>query len=227
MTASADEPHFPLRVFDPDEDVLATERRLPHWAQAHTLCFITWRTWDSIPGPILRRWLKERWQWLLAHGIDTARPKWRQKIEHLPLSLQTEFHRTFGDRWHEQLDRGHGACVLRKPELAKIVADSLLHFDRERYLLTDFVVMPNHVHLLAAFETEQAMLEQCESWKHYMAVQINRKLQRKGRFWQQDAFDHLVRSVDQFEYLQRYIASNPKAARLKDGQFVHYTKDVE
>ena len=66
--------HSAWRSFDRDEDILVTERRLPHWAQAYTLCFITWRTWDSIPKPILRRWLKERWEWLLAHGIDTNRP---------------------------------------------------------------------------------------------------------------------------------------------------------
>jgi len=227
MAASSDQRTFPIRVFDPEEDVLLTERRLPHWAQAHTLCFITWRTWDSIPDPILRRWLKERWEWLLAHGGDTSKPTWQQEVEQLPRSLQAEFHRIFSDRWHEQLDRGHGACVLRNPEYAKIVADSLLHFDGERYLMTDFVVMPNHVHLLAAFDSEQAMLEQCENWKHYMAVQINRRLQRKGRFWQQDAFDHLVRSIDQFEYLRKYIANNPKAARLRDGQFLHYTKDLK
>ena len=134
MATSGDDSSFPVRVFDPDEDVLVTERRLPHWGQAHTLCFITWRTWDSIPGPILRRWLKERWEWLLAHGVDTAKPNWQQEVEQLPRSLQAEFHRTFSDRWHEQLDRGHGACVLRNPQLAKIVADSLIHFDGERYL---------------------------------------------------------------------------------------------
>ena len=143
------------------------------------------------------------------------------------MKLQAEFHRTFSDRWHEELDRGRGSCVLQRPELARIVGSSLLHFDGERYLMTDFIVMPNHVHLLAGFRSDDAMLEQCENWKHYMAVRINRKLERTGRFWQQDAFDHLVRSVDQFEYLRRYIANNPKAARLKEGQYLHYAKELQ
>lgn len=48
----------------------------------------------------------------------------------------------------------HVACLLRQPVLAKIVADSLRHFDGDRYCLGDFVVMPNHVHLLVAFGSE-------------------------------------------------------------------------
>ena len=87
---------------------------------------------------------------------------------------------------------GTAACALRQTELAKIVADSLRHFDGDRYALLDFVVMPNHVHLLATFPDKASMLEQCESWKHFTATRINRRLGTKGRFWQQDAFDHLV-----------------------------------
>ncbi|HLQ45609.1 MAG TPA: transposase, partial [Planctomycetaceae bacterium] len=120
----------------------------------------------------------------------------------------------------------YGACVLKRPELSQIVSDSLLKFDGERYELTDLVVMPNHVHLLAAFVSEEGMLDQCEGWKHYQAVQLNRELESSGRFWQQDGFDHLVRSVEQFEALRRYIAANPEKARLQKGEFRHYSKDL-
>jgi putative transposase len=93
--------------------------------------------------------------------------------------------------------------------------------------LLDFVVMPNHVHLLAAFPDEAAMLEQCESWKHFTAARINRTLGQKGRFLQPDAFDHLVRSERQLAFLRRYIADNPKKAGLRVGQYVHYAKPLE
>jgi len=36
----------------------------------------------------------------------------------------------------------------------------------------DFVVMPNHVHLLAAFPTVDAMKAACDSWLHYSAFRI-------------------------------------------------------
>lgn len=76
------------------------------------------------------------------------------------------FLQTFHNRWQDALDDCHGACALRAPELAEIVAKSSLRFDNDRYLMLDFIVMPNHVHLLAAFPDEEAMRNQCESWKH-------------------------------------------------------------
>ena len=85
--------------------------------------------------------------------------------------------------------------------------------------MTDFVVMPNHVHVLVAFPNAESQLAQCESWKHFTAVKINRKLGQERRFWQQDGFDHLVRSNEQFEYLRLYIAGNPKKANLQPGEY--------
>jgi REP-associated tyrosine transposase len=116
--------------------------------------------------------------------------------------------------------------VLRQPALSQIVTDSLLHFDGDRYELTDFVVMPNHVHLLVAFPDEESMLRQCDSWKHFTSTQINPALGRKGHFWQQDGFDHLVRSVEQFEYLRRYIADNSRRARLRPDEYRHLSKPI-
>ena len=70
-----DDPHVTssdpqFQLFDPEQDFQVFERRLPHWAQAGTLCFITWRTWDSIPKPVLQHWLDERNRWLARHGIN-------------------------------------------------------------------------------------------------------------------------------------------------------------
>ncbi|MBS0263651.1 MAG: transposase [Planctomycetes bacterium] len=215
-----------IQVFDPRQDYGVFERRLPHWAQAGTACFMTWRTRDSIPADVLELWLATRDAWLTQHQIDPARDDWKSRVLALPPHLKAEFRRLVSDRWNEHLDECRGECVLALPELSKIVVESLQHFDGNRYELLDFVVMPNHVHLLAAFPSEPAMLEQCDSWKHFTATQINRRLNRRGRFWQQDGFDHLVRSVEQFEFLRRYIAENPKRARLSPGKFVHWSKPM-
>ena len=85
--------------------------------------------------------------------------------------------------------------------------------------------MPNHVHLLAVFPTEESMKEQCDSWLHYTAFRINPLIGEKGKFWQQEPFDHLVRSPEQYEYLRRYIADNPRRARLKPGSYFLYRHD--
>ena len=217
---------MPMRVFDPTEDTLIVERRLPHWSQPGTISFITFRTRDSMPKSVVDCWLHDRRQWLRNNGINPMADNWGQALELLDVRLQNEFHRMFSERWHDELDKCHGECVLREPGPAQIVAGSLKHFDGDRYELTDFVVMPNHVHLLAAFLDPDEMLKQCESWKHFTAREINRQLKRKGRFWQQDGFDHLVRSVDQFEHFRRYIADNPAKARLGPHEYLHESKTL-
>jgi type I restriction enzyme R subunit len=118
------------------------------------------------------------------------------------------------------LDSNQGRCVLRQPELAKIVADALMHFDGVRYRMGDFVVMPNHVHLLAAFSNTKSMETQFGSWMRFTARLINKAIDAKGHFWQQEPFDHLVRSVEQYEYLRSYIHNNPSKARLKKGEYL-------
>jgi putative transposase len=152
-----------IQVFDPEQSVEILERRLPHWSQAGTISFITWRTWDSIPAHVLKQWLLERETWLKQHGVNLKAIDWQKQFDQLPRALTTEFQQIVSDLWHEHLDECHGACILKQPAISRIVANSLLHFDGERYELTDFVIMPNHVHVLAAFSDEIAMVRQCDS----------------------------------------------------------------
>lgn len=217
---------LPLQAFDPLQEYKVVDRRLPHWSQAGTICFITYRTWDSMPAHVVAGWLADREAWLRGHGIDPASPDGEARLGALPADLRGQFTKYVSDRWNEHLDALHGACVLRQPALARIVGESLCYFDGDRYVLDDYVVMPNHVHLLAAFPDEDAMLAQCESWKHYTARQINRALGRKGRFWQQDGFDHLVRSAEQLDHYRCYIADNPARAGLGPGEYLHESKRV-
>jgi len=220
-------PELPWRLYDPEADVAIVERRLPHWSQAGTVSFITWRSVDSLPSRVLEQWHREREEWLRNHGIDPQRPDWRERlVRELDKATAREFLDTFWNRWHDNLDAGQGACVLREPVLAEIVTECLRHFDEQGYLLLDFVVMPNHVHLLVAFDSEATMLAQCKSWKRFTAAKINTRLKSTGRFWQQDAFDHLVRSEAQFQFLRGYIADNPKKAGLKPNEFAHFQKSI-
>ena len=218
---------WPLQTFDRQADFSIVERKLPHWSQAGCLCFITWRTVDSIPKSVLNRWHADRDTWLRNHGIEPNHEGWKLQLSELDQSLQREFVKTFSERWHRHLDACHGDCPLKDPEISNIVAASLHKFDEHRYLLTDFIVMPNHVHLLAAFADEDGMLTQCESWKHFTAREINRRLGLSDRFWQQDGFDHLVRTEEHFDGFRRYIASNPMKAGLKSSESTHFSKELK
>jgi type I restriction enzyme R subunit len=222
----SDAPQWPVELFDPAGEVDIVERRLPHWSQAGAITFITFRTHDSLPGAVIKRWISERNTWLQQHGIDVLQSDWRVQLSKLDSCLVREFRDAFWNRWHDSLDDCHGKCELRNEQLGKIVADSLHHFDGVRYQLLNYVVMPNHVHLLCSFADAKDMLAQCDSWKHFTATQLNRRLGRSGRFWQQEAFDHLVRSEEQFQFLRGYIASNPIQARLRTGEYLHYSRPL-
>jgi type I restriction enzyme R subunit len=153
-------------------------------------------------------------------GKDTGAP-WSEIVPTLSEKERAEFQKTFDHCREVFLDSCHGRCLLKRPQLATIVADSLLHFDGQRYRMGDFVVMPNHVHLLAVFATAAAMKDQCDSWLHYTAFRINQAISEKGKVWQQEPFDHLVRSPEQYDYLRRYIADNPQKARLTPGEYFY------
>ena len=200
-----------FELFDPKADVhIEMGTNLPHWFQPGVSYFVTFRTEDSIPAEVRRRWHGQRASWLSTHSINPGDPNWKMHLDQLSITLRREFHETFSLQYMESLDKGLGACVLRQPELSTIVADSLFHFDTDRYHLGDFVVMPNHVHLIVCLLGETDIESQCTSWKRFTAKKINHALGKSGRFWQEESFDHLIRSAEQFAAIQQYIARNPR-----------------
>jgi REP element-mobilizing transposase RayT len=212
-------------LFDPQAEVEQSQRFLPHWFQPGVATFITFRTADSLPRDVLERWQREQEEWLRENNLDARTAIDPSRIRQLTPSVRRQFMRHRDRAWHAHLDACHGDCVLRQPDLAGIVGESLRHFDGQRYDLDSLVVMPNHVHVLVQFRPPTTLRGQSESWLHYTAVQINRRLGRRGQFWQSEPFDHLVRSPEQFKYLQQYIADNPTRANLRAGEFLFWSRD--
>jgi type I restriction enzyme R subunit len=212
-----------FELFDPKQDYCVRVSNLPHWFQPGVTYFVTFRSDDSVPQSLLRAWHRRRDDWLRRHGIDPAVANWKSRLRGSP-DLEREYNRAFTRRFMEYLDRGYGECLLRHPEAAEVVASALRHFDGDRYHLGDFVVMPNHVHLIACLLGETHIEAQCKSWKKFTAGEINRLTNRTGRFWQEESFDHLIRSVDHFEYFQRYIAENPETAKLSPHDYLYWKR---
>ena len=165
-----------FELFDPNGEVQISAGNLPHWYQPGVTYFITFRTDDSMPKEVADLWHQRRAEWLRRHKVDPASPNWTSQLQGLPLAQRNEFHATFSREYLECLDKGHGECVLRRPELAQIVARSLRHFDQQRYHLGDFVVMPNHVHLLVCLLGDTELEAQCFSWKKFTAAKASRKI---------------------------------------------------
>jgi hypothetical protein len=125
-----------LRFFNPYEEIRFTENLLPHWQQKNAVYFIPFRLADSIPTHLRTQWEEERQIWLRFHPEP-----WGPETEQ-------EYHKRFTGAIERWLDAGHGSCVLRQNECARIVDDALRHFDGDRLAFVSSVVMPNHVHAL-------------------------------------------------------------------------------
>jgi len=208
----ATDPPLPpiLKFFLKCEAIRKTHGRLPHWQQDNATYFITFRLADSIPAHLLDHWRDERQAWLKHH------PKpWSPETE-------SEYHERFSAKIDGYLDQGFGSCALRDPANATLVADSIRHFDRNRYLLHSWVIMPNHVHLLLSLNETVGLGATVSTWKRYTATRINQREADNGAFWQKDYFDRLIRDWNHFRNVARYIRNNPIKANLPTGTYLLY-----
>ena len=92
---------------------------------------------------------------------------------------------------------------------SEIIASAIKNFDRQRYDLMAYVVMPNHVHILVRPYDRYLPQDLVHSWKSFTAYKLQRQHGRQGRIWQKDYFDRIVRDEDEFLEKARYILNNP------------------
>ena len=206
-----------MKDYDPSEETDKASRKLPHWQQDSCTYFITFRLHDSIPKGKFDAWNEERLRWLKSRKLDVSLP-----LEHIFAKLDPKqkkvYYETFWKGYHTMLDTCHGTCALRDPDNAKIVADALLFFDNDRYSMGDFIVMPNHVHLLVTPTTGWKISDLLHSWKRFSARKINERMQQEGKLWQHESYDHIVRNEEQLKRIKKYIKNNSK--NLKAGEFL-------
>ncbi len=110
-------------LFDPGAEMLIAERIRPHWSQAGAIVFVTFRTHDSIPREVLQQWDREKNMWMQRRG-HTPGEHWSKIVPRLTEGERGDFHKEFNRCREQFLDTCHGRCLLRRPPLAKIVADS-------------------------------------------------------------------------------------------------------
>jgi putative transposase len=214
----------PFVAFDEQKPVRIYSRNLPHWRQAGCTYFVTFRLNDSIPDAVRAKWEEEQALWLKARGIeyDGAEGTWRLAFERLPKADQFRFHQHFNRQVQSCLDRGHGACWLARHECIEIVRRWILENDGKSHHVGDFIIMPNHVHLLDVPTPLQELERILKGIKGASAVYCNRALGRDGPFWQADSYDHIVRDLEQLAWFREYIALNPAKAHITVPALAHY-----
>ena len=164
---------------------------LPHYDGGELTQTINLRLADSLPQAVLNKWKRE----FAKDPTADVKTVLRQRIDHY-------------------LDQGYGSCALRDERVAGMVQKSLLHFDDQRYQLSAWVVMPNHVHILLTPEASWSLSEIMQSLKSYTSHEANKILSRSGQFWMEDYFDRYVRDKKHFASAIAYFENNPLKAGL-------------
>ena len=168
---------------------------LPHWEQLGTLQYVTFRLKDSIPQCLAKELAEMRRLWLAEHPKPWSEEEF------------TELTEIFDKKINLIESKGLGECVLGIPDCRDIFIEKLRRHDGDLYELFEFVVMPNHVHMIIMPGTDMYTI--LKTLKQYSARRINAILGRKGHLWQDDYFDRLLRSVKDYYKTANYIRQNP------------------
>ncbi len=159
---------------------------LPHCDIPGAPVHVTFRAGDSVPLEVIRGWQYE--------------------LQHRP---QAESARVLRRRVDKYLDKGVGSCPLRLESSARLVETALLHFNREKYDLHAWVVMPNHVHVLLTPAEGHPLYRTVQSWKSF----TSRRFGGQGQLWQPDFFDRQIRSEHHMARTMMYIEFQPSEDR--------------
>lgn len=189
---------------NPFDEIEIKQGMLPHWNQNEVFYFLTFRLADSIPKEKMEALKIDREDWLKNHRgkEEYSKEEWK------------EYNRLFNERVENWMNAGYGSCLLKKPENAALVANAFKHFAGQRYTLDEWVVMPNHVHVLVKPFGEHKLCDILHSWKSFTANEINKREGRTGQLWMHESYDHIVRSEQALQAIRNYIRQNPVKAGI-------------
>jgi putative transposase len=95
---------------------------------------------------------------------------------------------------------------------AKLLIDTLYHYRGSAYLLHEFVIMPDHMHVLI---TPTTSLEKAVRFiKGGFSYRAKRELGSNMEVWQKGFQDQRIRDAADYESHVNYIRQNPVRKRL-------------
>jgi len=97
--------------------------------------------------------------------------------------------------------------------MAQLFLDVVLNYrSQEKYLLHEFVLMPDHFHLLI---TPLSTLERAlQLIKGGFSFRAKKELGFQGEIWEKSFYDRRVRDWEEYSAFRRYIHRNPVQRQL-------------
>ena len=103
---------------------------------------------------------------------------------------------------------------FKRRDIAEIAMDAILFRHGKEYFLNAFVIMPDHIHLLIDLIDDRSIQRGLAGLKRFISCRANKILGVRGKFFQPEHFDHLVRHVGYWKKFFDYIHNNPVKAGL-------------
>lgn len=106
-------------------------------------------------------------------------------------------------------------ALFQTDRMAGLLSEVLFHYrDGKKYLLHEFVIMPDHIHLiLTPTETvERAM----QLIKGGFSFRTKKELGYAGEIWESSFHDRRIRDLREYGQFREYIHANPFKARLSE-----------
>lgn len=107
-------------------------------------------------------------------------------------------------------------AILASEAIAKILIDEWRDArDRHGWAIGRYVIMPDHVHFFCSAELGAKTLPTfMQAWKQWTSKRMARELSFFGPVWQEEFFDHLLRSSESYSQKWDYVKENPVRAGL-------------
>ena len=100
--------------------------------------------------------------------------------------------------------------LLQSDRMAGLFVDVLFHYQKQsKFHLHEFVVMPNHFHLLLTPISPVTLEKAVQFIKGGFSYRAKKELSFPAEIWQTSFYDHRVRDVDEYARLRHYIHMNP------------------
>ena len=107
--------------------------------------------------------------------------------------------------------------LLQSERNAGLLIDVLRSLITEhRFKLHDFVIMPDHIHLLIEVDSELTIEKAMQLIKGRFSYRLSHEFGYKGEVWQRGFTEVQALGKESFEQHRAYIAMNPVKAGLVD-----------
>jgi putative transposase len=105
-------------------------------------------------------------------------------------------------------------ALFQKERWARLLIDTLYHYRGSAYLLHEFVIMPDHIHVLL---TPTTSLEKAVQFiKGGFSYRAKKELGSNMEVWQRGFSDHRIRDASDYRVHQVYVQQNPVRKHLSE-----------